>query len=66
MIISDMINRLRLIRARHGDIEVTCTGCLDEPTAHPAFGGPYETTCEELVLFPSDEKFKEKRVTLFP
>lgn len=57
MKISALMKQLKEVKSKHGDLEVTCTGCLAaEPTDNRdavAAGLPFETTVENLVIHKS-------------
>jgi len=49
MKITELIAELKKIQAEHGNIEVTCTGCLAED-GDASKGRPFETTVETLIV----------------
>lgn len=66
MKITALIKELERIKAQEGDIEVTCTGCIESEKPNPMLeGGPYETTVENLVIQAPTEKWTAKRVRLY-
>jgi len=50
MKINDLMRKLREIKKEEGNIEVTCTGCLDQEKETPLDGGPFESTVETLLI----------------
>ena len=56
MKIDQLIEKLRIIRKAHGNIEVTCTGSVLQDNCGTSFGGlpgsgdVFETTVENLIV----------------
>lgn len=65
MKITKLISELQDVLKREGDIEVTCTGCLQPDSVHGLDGTPFETTVENLMVMKPNETFKEKRVRVY-
>jgi hypothetical protein len=75
MIISKLIEELERVKAREGDIEVTCTACTypdgydftEKRLRVPQDGlsDVYETTCDTLIVKQPNDVFDKKRVRLY-
>lgn len=51
MLISELIEELERIKSKEGDIQVTCTACLDPDSDMGGVDGkPFESTVENLVV----------------
>jgi len=50
MKISELIEDLRAVHVKEGDIEVTCTGCLLEDGHGGLVPDVFETTVENLIV----------------
>ncbi len=65
MKISELIKDLKYIKAKHGDIEVTCTAS----TLKDGHGGlvpdVYESTVENLIVIDNDTSSIGKRVRIY-
>jgi hypothetical protein len=64
MKITDLIERLNEIKDQEGDVEVTCTACL-QPDGLNIDGAPYESTVENFVMQEPSEEWNNKRVRLY-
>ena len=66
MIISEVINMLQEVKEKHGDIEVTMTGCLSPDVENPWLeNGPYETTVDSHCVYDPSLSFNKRRVRLY-
>lgn len=64
MKISQLVETLKGMQARHGDIEVTCTASTLEDNHGGAIPDVYESTVETLVVY--NEGDMGPRVRLYP
>lgn len=64
MKISELIEYLQMTKDEEGDIEVTCTGCL-QPDGWGLDGMPFESTVENFQICESENGGLNKRVRLW-
>lgn len=65
MKISEMIEELEKIKSREGDIQVTCTACLDgDDYDNRLDGKPFESTADNLVVGSHPKIGKRVRIYL--
>lgn len=62
--IQKLITELERVYEKHGDIQVTCTGCLAPETYPEDMGAPFETTVENLVVSTNETFGKKVRLYL--
>ena len=66
MKITELIKELQSIKEKEGDLEVTVTACFDAPKQNPALqGGPFESTCENLIIQQPSEEWNTRRLRLY-